>query len=82
MSGTESNPTADAPEEAPEDARPKSAEASAAKPFSEGDHETLMTYGHGGFPRYVMAAWVCFLIGYAIYFYTYGWPDLTAWGRP
>ncbi len=51
-------------------------------PFDEGNHETKMTYGHGGFPKYVMAAWVCFLVGSAAYYYTYGLPDLTAWGSP
>ncbi len=51
-------------------------------PFAEGDHATVMTFDHGGMPRYIVAAWVVFLIGYGVYFYTYGLPDLRAWGAP
>lgn len=80
------------------DEEPRSGEAAAKEPkkpapaparasdeetsFVEGNHQTVMTYGHGGFPKYIMAIWVAFLVGYAIYFYVYGLPDLTAWGSP
>lgn len=57
-------------------------EASEPVSFVEGNHQTVMTYGHGGFPKFIMAVWVCFLVGYAVYFYVYGLPDLTAWGSP
>jgi hypothetical protein len=50
--------------------------------FAEGEHETRMAYGHGRLPIYIVAAWVAFLIGYVVYFWVYGWPDLVRWGAP
>ncbi len=83
----EKSPSASAPNK--EVATPRSREEPLTQgpsgvdtPFREGNHETVMTYGHGGFPKYVMAVWVIFLIGYAVYFYWYGLPDLSAWGSP
>ena len=52
------------------------------QPFVEGDHETKMTIDEAPMPKYITAAWVVFLISYAVYFYIYGWPDLMKWGAP
>ena len=52
------------------------------EPFLEGDHETRMTFDHGGFPMYVKAVWAIFLVSVTYYMYVYALPDLTAWGSP
>ena len=71
-----------AKESEPVDAPAEEADAADERAFAEGNHETVMKYGHGGVPMYVIAPWVCLIIGYVAYFYRYGWPDLAAWGIP
>ena len=84
---------ASAPEEddEPEEGAPKARKAATERgqevdeslePFLEGDHETRMTFDHGGFPLYVKAAWAIFLVSVTYYMYVYALPDLTAWGSP
>ncbi len=57
-------------------------EEASSEPFLEGNEMTRMTFGDGGFPLYVKAAWGIFLVSMAVYLYTFALPDLTAWGAP
>ena len=43
---------------------------------------TRMSFGRGGFPFYVAAAWLIVVAAYAVYFIYFGVPDLRAWGTP
>jgi hypothetical protein len=62
----------------------KATEADGGAPaFMESEHEaTLMTYGPGKVPIYVIAVWAVAMVSLAAYFITYGIPDLSAWGKP
>jgi hypothetical protein len=46
------------------------------------EHETRLSYGHGGVPWIVIAAWVGLLTAYVIYMASYALPDLSSWGMP
>lgn len=61
----------------------ESKKADGPKALSESEYEaTTMTYGPGKVPLYVVALWAVVLIGLAVYFISYGMPDLSAWGSP
>ncbi len=45
-------------------------------------HETVMTYGHGTMPKFVLLIWTTFLVSFAIYMFKYFLPDLSLWGKP
>lgn len=45
-------------------------------------HETMMTYGHGKLPKFVLLIWTTFLVSFAIYMVKYFLPDLSLWGKP
>ena len=54
-----------------------------ANALNESEYEeTVMTYGPGKVPMYVIAVWTVAMIGLAAYFISYGMPDLSAWGSP
>jgi hypothetical protein len=89
MSGSESKKTKkkqkkseDVSEPSEQENAPATTEEESSEPFLEGNEMTRMTFGDGGFPLYVKAAWGIFLVSFAVYLYTFALPDLTAWGAP
>jgi hypothetical protein len=54
-----------------------------SKALTESEYdETLMTYGPGKVPIFIIAIWAVAMVSLAAYFITYGMPDLSAWGSP